>query len=231
VRSLAERHGDELAAIIVEPVAGNMGVVPPAPGFLEGLRTVCNGTGALLIADEVITGFRIGYGGGQERFAFRPDLTCLGKIVGGGVPAAAFGGRSDVMSLLAPEGDVYQAGTLSGNPLAMAAGLATLALLREPGTYERLERTGAALEAALAGPGVTVNRVGAMLTGFHHPGPVRSYADAAGADTTRFAAFHSHMLDRGVLLAPSQFEAAMPSLAHTEEQLEMTAAAAAEFGG
>jgi glutamate-1-semialdehyde 2,1-aminomutase len=231
VRSLAERHGDELAAIIVEPVAGNMGVVPPAPGFLEGLRTVCNGTGALLIADEVITGFRIGYGGGQERFAFRPDLTCLGKIVGGGLPAAAFGGRSDVMSLLAPEGDVYQAGTLSGNPLAMAAGLATLALLREPGAYERLERTGASLEAALTGPGVTVNRVGAMLTGFHHPGPVRSYADAAGADTTRFAAFHSHMLDHGVLLAPSQFEAAMPSLAHTEEQLEMTAAAAAEFGG
>jgi glutamate-1-semialdehyde 2,1-aminomutase len=231
VRSLAERHGDELAAIIVEPVAGNMGVVPPAPGFLEGLRTVCNGTGALLIADEVITGFRIGYGGGQERFAFRPDLTCLGKIVGGGLPAAAFGGRSDVMSLLAPEGDVYQAGTLSGNPLAMAAGLATLALLREPGAYERLERTGASLEAALTGPGVTVNRVGAMLTGFHHAGPVRSYADAAGADTTRFAAFHSHMLDHGVLLAPSQFEAAMPSLAHTEEQLEMTAAAAAEFGG
>jgi glutamate-1-semialdehyde 2,1-aminomutase len=231
VRSLAERHGDELAAIIVEPVAGNMGVVPPASGFLEGLRTVCNGTGALLIADEVITGFRIGYGGGQERFAFRPDLTCLGKIVGGGLPAAAFGGRSDVMSLLAPEGDVYQAGTLSGNPLAMAAGLATLALLREPGAYERLERTGASLEAALTGPGVTVNRVGAMLTGFHHAGPVRSYADAAGADTTRFAAFHSHMLDHGVLLAPSQFEAAMPSLAHTEEQLEMTAAAAAEFGG
>ena len=231
VRSLAERHGDELAAIIVEPVAGNMGVVPPAPGFLEGLRTVCNGTGALLIADEVITGFRIGYGGGQERFAFRPDLTCLGKIVGGGLPAAAFGGRSDVMSLLAPEGDVYQAGTLSGNPLAMAAGLATLALLREPGAYERLERTGASLEAALTGPGVTVNRVGAMLTGFHHAGPVRSYADAAGADTTRFAAFHSHMLDHGVLLAPSQFEAAMPSLAHTEEQLEMTAAVAAEFGG
>jgi glutamate-1-semialdehyde 2,1-aminomutase len=231
VRAAAERHGDELAAIIVEPVAGNMGVVPPAPGFLEGLRTVCNGTGALLVADEVITGFRIAYGGGQERFAFRPDLTCLGKIVGGGLPAAAFGGRSDVMALLAPDGDVYQAGTLSGNPLAMAAGLATLTLLREPGAYERLEHTSAALEAALSGPGVTVNRVGAMLTGFHHPGPVRSYADAAASDTTRFAAFHAHMVDRGVLLAPSQFEAAMPSLAHTDEQLEMTAAAAAEFAG
>ena len=231
VRAVAERHGDELAAIIVEPVAGNMGVVPPAPGFLEGLRTVCNGTGALLIADEVITGFRIAYGGAQERFAFRPDLTCLGKIVGGGLPAAAFGGRSDVMALLAPDGDVYQAGTLSGNPLAMAAGLATLGLLREPGAYEQLERTGAALEAALSGPGVTVNRVGAMLTGFHHPGPVGSYADVAAADTTRFAAFHAHMLERGVLLAPSQFEAAMPSLAHTDEQLEVTAAAAAEFAG
>jgi glutamate-1-semialdehyde 2,1-aminomutase len=231
VRALVERHGDELAAIIVEPVAGNMGVVPPAPGFLEGLRTLCNGTGALLIADEVITGFRIGYGGGQERFAFRPDLTCLGKIVGGGLPAAAFGGRSDVMGLLAPEGDVYQAGTLSGNPLAMAAGLVTLRLLREPGAYDRLEQTGAALEAALTAPGVTVNRVGAMLTGFHHPGPVRSYGDASAADTTRFAAFHAHMLDRGVLLAPSQFEAAMPSLAHSPEQLELTAAAASEFGG
>ena len=135
------------------------------------------------------------------------------------------------MALLAPDGDVYQAGTLSGNPLAMAAGLATLALLREPGAYERLERTGAALEAALAGPGITVNRVGAMLTAFHHPGPVRSYADAAASDTARFAAFHAHMLDRGVALAPSQFEAAMPSLAHTDEQLEMTAAAAAEFRG
>ena len=171
------------------------------------------------------------YGGAQERLGVRPDLTCLGKIVGGGLPVAAFGGRSDVMALLAPDGDVYQAGTLSGNPLAMAAGLATLALLREPGAYERLERTGAALEAALAGPGITVNRVGAMLTAFHHPGPVRSYADAAAADTARFAAFHAHMLDRGVYLAPSQFEAAMPSLAHTGEQLELTAAAAAEFRG
>jgi glutamate-1-semialdehyde 2,1-aminomutase len=231
VRRIAEHHGDQLAAVIVEPVAGNMGVVAPEPGFLEGLRTVCNGTGALLITDEVITGFRIAYGGGQERFAVRPDLTCLGKIVGGGLPAAAFGGRTDVMALLAPEGDVYQAGTLSGNPLAMAAGLATLRILQEPGAYDRLERAGAALEAALAGPGITVNRVGAMLTAFQHPGPVRSYADAAASDTARFAAFHAHMLDRGIALAPSQFEAAMPSLAHTEEQLEITAAAAAEFRG
>jgi len=229
VRALADRHGDDLAAVIVEPVAGNMGVVPAAPGFLEGLRTVCNGTGALLVMDEVITGFRVGYGGGQERLAVRADLTCLGKIVGGGLPAAAFGGRADVMQRLAPVGDVYQAGTLSGNPLAMAAGLATLRLLRAPDAYERLEGTASALEAALAGPRVTVNRVGAMLTAFFHPGPVHSFADASASDTARFADFHAHMLARGVYVAPSQFEALMPSLAHTAEHVELTAAAAAEF--
>jgi glutamate-1-semialdehyde 2,1-aminomutase len=231
VRAAAERHGDDLAAILVEPVAGNMGVVPPRPGFLEGLRTVCNGTGALLVMDEVITGFRVVYGGGQERLAVRADLTCLGKIVGGGVPAAAFGGAAAIMSRLAPEGDVYQAGTLSGNPLAMAAGLATLTLLREPDAYDRLEQTSAALEAGLQGPGVTVNRVGAMLTAFFHPGPVCSFADAVASDTDRFARFHAHMLARGVYLAPSQFEALMPSLGHTPEQVERTAVAAAEFPG
>ena len=231
VRAAAERHGDDLAAIIVEPVAGNMGVVPPRPGFLEGLRTVCNGTGALLVMDEVITGFRVGYGGGQERLAVRADLTCLGKIVGGGLPAAAFGGSAAIMGRLAPEGDVYQAGTLSGNPLAMAAGLATLALLREPGAYDRLEETSAALAAGLEAPGVTVNRVGAMLTAFFHPGPVSSFADAAASDTERFARFHAHMLAHGIYIAPSQFEALMPSLAHTPEQVERTAAAAAEFAG
>jgi glutamate-1-semialdehyde 2,1-aminomutase len=231
VRALAERHGDYLAAILVEPVAGNMGVVPPRPGFLEGLRTVCNGTGAVLVMDEVITGFRVGYGGGQERLAVRADLTCLGKIVGGGLPAAAFGGGAAIMGRLAPEGDVYQAGTLSGNPLAMAAGLATLALLREPGAYDRLETTAAALEAGLRRDDVTVNRVGAMLTAFFHPGPVRSFADVAASDTERFARFHAHMLAHGVYIAPSQFEALMPSLAHTTEQVERTAAAAAEFTG
>ena len=231
VRAVAQRHGDDLAAIIVEPVAGNMGVVPPRPGFLEGLRTVCNGTGALLVMDEVITGFRVGYGGGQERLAVRADLTCLGKIVGGGLPAAAFGGSSAIMERLAPEGDVYQAGTLSGNPLAMAAGLATLALLREPGAYDRLEQTSAALATGLGAPGVTVNRVGAMLTAFFHPGPVSSFADAGASDTGRFARFHAHMLAHGIYLAPSQFEALMPSLAHTPEQVERTAAAAAEFAG
>ncbi|HEX2589710.1 MAG TPA: glutamate-1-semialdehyde 2,1-aminomutase [Gaiellales bacterium] len=230
-RALAERHGDELACVIVEPVAGNMGVVPPRPGFLEGLRAICNGTGALLIADEVITGFRVGYGGAQERLAFRPDLTCLGKILGGGLPAAAFGGRGDVMERLAPLGDVYQAGTLSGNPLAMAAGLATLDLLREEGAYDRLEATSAAVAEGLAGPGVTVNRVGAMLTAFFSDGPVLDFASASAADTERYARFHAHMLSRGVYLAPSQFEAMMPSLAHTGEQIELTVAAAREFEG
>ncbi len=230
-RELAERHGDDLACVIVEPVAGNMGVVAAQPGFLEGLRTICNGTGALLVLDEVITGFRVAYGGAQERLAVRPDLTCLGKIVGGGVPAAAFGGRADVMELLAPVGDVYQAGTLSGNPLAMAAGLATLEQLRAAGAYEQLERTGAELEAGLAGPGITVNRVGAMLTAFFTGGPVTDFATAAASDTSRYAAFHRHMLDRGIYLAPSQFEAMMPSLAHTQEAVEATVAAAREFAG
>jgi glutamate-1-semialdehyde 2,1-aminomutase len=228
-RALAEAHADDLACVIVEPVAGNMGVVPALPGFLEGLRTICNGTGALLIADEVITGFRVAYGGAQERLAVRPDLTCLGKIVGGGLPAAAFGGRGDVMERLAPLGDVYQAGTLSGNPLAMAAGLATLELLREPDAYEHLERTSADLAAGLASPGGTVNRLGAMLTAFFHDGPVHSFADAARSDTDRYARFHAHMLERGVYLAPSQFEAMMPSLAHTAEQVELTITAAREF--
>jgi len=230
-RELAERHADDLACVIVEPVAGNMGVIAAGPGFLEGLRTICNGTGALLVLDEVITGFRVAYGGAQERLAVRPDLTCLGKIVGGGVPAAAFGGRADVMELLAPVGDVYQAGTLSGNPLAMAAGLATLEQLRAADAYEQLEQTGGRLESGLAAPGVTVNRVGAMLTAFFTDGPVTDFATAAASDTSRYAAFHQHMLDRGIYLAPSQFEAMMPSLAHTPETIEATVAAAREFAG
>jgi glutamate-1-semialdehyde 2,1-aminomutase len=228
-RALAELHADDLACVIVEPVAGNMGVVAPAPGYLEGLRTICNGTGALLVADEVITGFRVGYGGAQERLAVRADLTCLGKIIGGGLPAAAFGGRADVMERLAPAGDVYQAGTLSGNPVAMAAGLATLELLREPGAYERLEQVSAALAAGLAAGGATVNRVGAMLTAFQHPGPVTSFEDASASDTVRYAELHRHLLERGVYVAPSQFEAMMPSLAHTDEQVEMTVAAVSEI--
>jgi len=192
---------------------------------------VCDVTVNKHVMDEVITGFRVGYGAGQERLAVSADLTCLGKIVGGGLPAAAFGGSAAIMGRLAPEGDVYQAGTLSGNPLAMAAGLATLALLREPSAYDRLEETSAALAAGLEAPDVTVNRVGAMLTAFFHPGPVTSFADAAASDTDRFARFHAHMLAHGGYIAPSQFEALMPSLAHTPEQVERTAAAAAEFAG
>jgi glutamate-1-semialdehyde 2,1-aminomutase len=230
-RALAEAHGDDLACVIVEPVAGNMGVVLPRPGFLEGLRAICNGTGALLILDEVITGFRVAYGGAQERLAVRADLTCLGKIVGGGLPAAAFGGRTEVMEQLAPLGSVYQAGTLSGNPLAMAAGLATLELLRAPGAYERLEATSAAVGDGLGSPGITVNRISAMLTAFFHPGPVESFADAAASDTDRYARFHAHMLDHGIYLAPSQFEAMMPSLAHGPEHIEQTLAAARSFAG
>ena len=216
--------------MIVEPVAGNMGVVPPRPGFLEGLRAICNGTGALLIFDEVITGFRVAYGGAQERLAVRPDLTCLGKIVGGGLPAAAFGGRGDVMERLAPLGDVYQAGTLSGNPLAMAAGLATLELLREPDAYEHLERTSRrAGGRARSARGYREPVGGDDDRASSTTGPVHSFADAARSDTDRYARFHAHMLERGVYLAPSQFEAMMPSLAHTAEQVELTIAAAREF--
>jgi glutamate-1-semialdehyde 2,1-aminomutase len=228
-RALAERHGGELACVIVEPVAGNMGVVPPAEGFLEGLREICDLTGALLVMDEVISGFRVGPGGAQERFGVRGDLTCLGKIVGGGLPAAAFGGSAELMERLAPSGDVYQAGTLSGNPLAMAAGLATLDLLAEEGAYARLESTAAALESALAATGATVNRVGAMLTAFLAPGPVRSFADASASDTEAFARLHAHMLEAGVYLPPSQFESLMPSLVHGERELARTAAAARSF--
>ena len=182
--------------MIVEPVAGNMGVVPPEPGFLEALRSLCDASGALLVFDEVITGFRVARGGAQERFGVTPDLTVLGKIVGGGLPLAAFGGRADVMERLAPAGDVYQAGTLSGNPLATAAGLSVLRRLRDPAVYERLERTGAALETGLAGFG-RVQRVGAMLTLFMREGPVRSFDDAQASDTERYGELFRHLLGAG----------------------------------
>lgn len=232
VRAVFAESGDQIAAVIVEPVAGNMGVIPPAEGFLEGLREITREHGALLIFDEVITGFRVAPGGAQERYGVLPDLTCLGKIIGGGLPVGAYGGRRDLMEQMAPLGPVYQAGTLSGNPLAMAAGIATLELLREPGTYERLEALGAQLAeemtraAEAAGVPLTVNRVGSMLTGFFTEGPVTDYASATAADTTRYARFHQAMLARGVYLAPSQFEAAFVSLAHTAEDLEQTAEAA-----
>ena len=223
VTEAVERHSP--AAIIVEPVAGNMGVVPPEPGFLEGLRGLCDSAGALLVFDEVITGFRVARGGAQERFGVLPDLTVLGKIVGGGLPLAAFGGRRELMERLAPVGDVYQAGTLSGNPLATAAGLSVLRRLREPRVYEELEAKGVRLEAGLREVG-TVQRVGAMATVFFHDGPVRNYDEAAASDTGRYAAFFRALLDRGVYVAPSQFEAMFVSLAHGEPEIDVTVAAA-----
>src|SRR5213080_135368 len=200
VEAVAEavmQYGEGLAAIIVEPVAGNMGVVPPGDGFLEALRQLCDASGALLVFDEVITGFRIARGGAQERFGVTPDLTILGKIVGGGLPLAAFGGRADLMERLAPAGDVYQAGTLSGNPLATAAGLAVLPRLRDPAVYAELERLGARLENGLA-PFGRVQRVGAMLTLFCGDEPVRDYADASASDTARYAELFRHLLGRGI---------------------------------
>jgi glutamate-1-semialdehyde 2,1-aminomutase len=234
VRAAFRERGAEIAAVIVEPVAGNMGVVPPAPGFLEGLRSACTEAGALLIFDEVITGFRIAYGGAQAAYRVRPDLTCLGKIIGGGLPVGAYGGRRAVMEQVAPLGGVYQAGTLSGNPLAVAAGLATLRSLRTGDVYSRLEQLGATLERGLvaaaskAGIPLTVNRVGSMLTAFFCEGPVTDYASARKADTARYAKYFHAMLERGVFLAPSQFEAAFVSLAHRPEDLDSSAAAAAE---
>ncbi len=223
-----ERYGEGLAAVVVEPVAGNMGVVPPAPGFLEVLRKLCDASGALLVFDEVITGFRIARGGAQERFGVLPDLTILGKIVGGGLPAAAFGGRAAIMERLAPSGDVYQAGTLSGNPLATAAGVSVLRRLRDPRLYEELEEKGARLEAGLA-PFGCVQRVGAMATLFLAEGPIRDFADARRADTERYGALFRHLLGRGIYVAPSQFECLFVSLAHTDEDIDRTVETVADF--
>lgn len=209
------------AAMIVEPVAGNMGVVPPAPGYLEALRQACDRAGALLILDEVITGFRVARGGAQERYGVRADLTCFGKIIGGGLPVGAFGGRAEVMAQLAPEGPCYQAGTLSGNPLATAAGLAVLDALGRPGVYERLEQAGSALEEAIVASGapVRINRVGSMLTPFFAPGPVTDHPGATASDTDAYARFARALLACGVYPPPSQFEAWFMSLAHGEDDL------------
>jgi glutamate-1-semialdehyde 2,1-aminomutase len=232
VRQAAAQHKGQIAAIIVEPVAGNMGVVPPRPGFLEGLRQLCDATGILLIFDEVITGFRVAWGGAQELYGVKPDLTCLGKIIGGGLPVGAYGGRRDLMTQMAPSGPIYQAGTLSGNPVAVAAGLATLAALHEPGAYEDLEKHGAwlarelAAAAARQGVAVTVNRVGSMLTLFFAAGPVHSLEEAKKSDLDRFRKFFQGMLAEGISLPPSQFEAFFISRAHTREDLEFTVAAA-----
>ena len=226
--SAVERYGEGLACILVEPVAGNMGVVPPEPGFLEALRTLSEASGALLVFDEVITGFRVGRGGAQERFGIRPDLTILGKIVGGGLPLAAFGGRAEIMSRLAPAGDVYQAGTLSGNPLATAAGLSVLRRLRDASVYDELERLGERLEDGLS-PFGRVQRVGAMLTLFLRDEPVRNYDEAREADAERYGALFRHLLERGIYVAPSQFEALFLSLAHTDEDVDRTVEAVGDF--
>ncbi len=230
VASTVAEYGEGLAAIIVEPVAGNMGVVPPEPGFLEVLRRLCDASGALLVFDEVITGFRLARGGAQELFGVMPDLTILGKIVGGGLPLAAFGGRAEIMDRLAPSGDVYQAGTLSGNPLATAAGLAVLRRLRDRSVYEQLEQRGARLESGLA-PFGRVQRVGAMATLFMTDEPVRNFDDAQRSDTDRYGALFRHLLEHGIYIAPSQFEAMFVSLAHGDEEIDRTIQAVADFDG
>ncbi|HXG33203.1 MAG TPA: glutamate-1-semialdehyde 2,1-aminomutase [Bryobacteraceae bacterium] len=223
------KHGDRIAAVIVEPVAGNMGCVPPVRGFLQGLRALTAQYGALLIFDEVMTGFRLSYGGAQQVYGVRPDLTTLGKVIGGGLPVGAYGGRADVMSLVAPAGPVYQAGTLSGNPLAVAAGLAMLRYLKaHPEVYGDLERRTAEIAAA-APAGVTVNRAGSMFTLFFTSEPVTDYASARRADTRRFATFFHAMLERGIYFPPSQFEAAFVSAAHSDEDVKYTAEAIRDF--
>jgi glutamate-1-semialdehyde 2,1-aminomutase len=231
VEAAFRSHGDRIAAVIVEPVVGNMGCVPPLPGYLQFLREVTQRYGALLILDEVMTGFRVAFGGAQQRYGVTPDLTTLGKVIGGGLPVGAYGGRKDIMSKVAPVGPVYQAGTLSGNPLAVAAGLAMLRHLKaHPEIYQQLETRAAALCATVPA-GVTVNRVGAMFTFFFHPGPVTDWESAKISDTVRFGRFFRAMLDRGIYLAPSQFEAAFLSAAHTDEDIAKTVAAAQEAFG
>ncbi len=229
VEQAFREHGARIASVIVEPVAGNMGCVPPKPGFLAALREITERYGALLIFDEVMTGFRVAWGGAQQLFGIRPDLTTLGKVIGGGLPIAAYGGRADVMAKIAPLGPVYQAGTLSGNPMAVAAGLAMLRYLKaHPEVYSTLEQNGARLQEA-APRGITVNRVGSMFTYFFTDQPVTDYDSAKTCDTARFGDYFRFMLDRGVYLAPSQFEAAFLSAAHTDEDITRTIEAAREF--
>ncbi|MGH2363504.1 MAG: glutamate-1-semialdehyde 2,1-aminomutase [Chloroflexota bacterium] len=222
--AFAARPGN-IAAVIVEPVAANMGVIPPAEGFLQALREITSRDGALLIFDEVITGFRLSYGGAQALLGVMPDLTCLGKVIGGGLPVGAYGGRREVMEHLAPVGPIYQAGTLSGNPLAMAAGCATLRLLQAPNFYPRLEELARRLAAGLAPLGC-LNRVGSLMTLFQQPGPVRDYEEAKQSDQQRYAMFFHRLLDQGISLAPSQFEALFVSAAHTQADIDRAIAAA-----
>ncbi len=231
VAGLFDAWPDAIAAVIVEPVAGNMGVVPPAAGFLGELRRITESNGALLIFDEVITGFRVAHGGAQTLYGITPDITTLGKIIGGGLPVGAYGGRSDVMQMVAPLGPMYQAGTLSGNPLAVAAGVATLAELQTPGVYERLEATasrltdGVAAAFARAEVPSTINRVASMFTGFFNPGPVSALAQVEQSDTAAYGRYCRALLERGVYIAPSQFEAGFVSIAHTDADIERTVTA------
>jgi len=232
VAGACRKHGKKIAAIILEPIAGNMGVVPPVDGFLESLREITEKHGILLIFDEIISGFRVAYGGAQSLYKIKPDLTTLGKIIGGGLPVGAYGGRADIMDHMAPAGPVYQAGTLSGNPLAVEAGIATLEILSRPGTYKKLDRLAAKLGdglievARMLGVPSYHTRVGSMLCMFFTAAPVNSYSDALKCDTKRYGKYFHAMLERGVYLAPSQFEAAFVSLAHTEKDIEKTIHAA-----
>ncbi|UFP94062.1 glutamate-1-semialdehyde 2,1-aminomutase [Gloeobacter morelensis] len=232
VEALFKQYPSDVAGLILEPVVGNAGCLVPEIGFLEGLRDLTRAHGTVLIFDEVMTGFRLSYGGAQARYGIEPDLTCLGKIIGGGLPVGAYAGRRAIMEMVAPAGPMYQAGTLSGNPLAMTAGIKTLEILQRPGTYERLEELSARLADGLlaaareAGHAATGNRVGAMFTLFFTEGPVRNFGEAKRSDLQKFARFHRGMLERGVYLAPSQFEAGFMSLAHTEEDIDYTVAAA-----
>ena len=233
VKKLAAENSGQIACIIVEPIAGNMGTVPPQPGFLEGLRTLCSEEGIILIFDEVMSGFRVALGGAQEVYGVTPDMTTLGKIIGGGLPVGAFGGKKEIMSLLSPSGGVYQAGTLSGNPLAMAAGIATLGLISQPGFYGKLEEksayvaSGIAKAAKDAGYPLFSTRVGSMFCAFFTGKEVTDWESAATCDTKAFAAYFRAMLEEGIYLAPSQFETAFVSIAHTEADLDKTIAAAA----
>jgi glutamate-1-semialdehyde 2,1-aminomutase len=232
VKGLVAENRDQVACIILEPIAGNMGTVPPVEGFLEGLRTLCDKEGIVLIFDEVMTGFRVAYGGAQELYGVTPDITTLGKIIGGGLPVGAFGGNRDIMSLLSPAGGVYQAGTLSGNPLAMAAGIETLRLLRQDGFYAKLEAISSRLAEGMAGAAkksgrpIYTTRVGSMFCMFFSQGEVRDWTSAAACDTEAFARYFRSMLEQGIYLAPSQFETAFVSIAHSEEDLEKTIYAA-----
>ena len=230
-RAIFEKYPDKIAAFVLEPVVGNMGVLIPKDGYLQGLRDLCTKHGALLLMDEVMTGFRVAWNGAQGRFGVKPDLVCLGKTIGGGLPVGAYGGSRKLMEMISPSGPVYQAGTLSGNPLAMTAGLATLEILQEPGTYEQLEKSSARLEAGLAtaaqeaGIPVTINRVGSMITPFfvkQAGAPVTNYAEAVACDVARFGKFFHAMLAGGVYLPPSQFEAWFVSTAHTDEAIDET---------